>query len=276
MSEKKELKKLNDKELKAKLVEVLAYFDSVCQKYGIKYSLIGGSLIGAIRHKGIIPWDDDIDVIMLPEELEKFKKALKKEKSKKYKLLEPNKNGSFYSYPKLVSTDTILDEFQQKDIPDYGVYIDIFSYYNIYEDKAFQEKFFRDYTKYHTGLYMTNAKHSAWPRNPKYRIKYYWYNVHFWVNYTQKIVDLYESLPKEPTGFLISNDPTYGLEHDVIPTEWTDEFIRVPFENIEVSIYKNYDDILKVVFGDYMKLPPKEKRKTHHSYYAYYKDKKDV
>lgn len=276
MSEKKELKKLNDKELKAKLVEVLAYFDSVCQKYGIKYSLIGGSLIGAIRHKGIIPWDDDIDVIMLPEELEKFKKALKKEKSKKYKLLEPNKNGSFYSYPKLVSTDTILDEFQQKDIPDYGVYIDIFSYYNIYEDKAFQEKFFRDYTKYHTGLYTTNAKHSAWPRNPKYRIKYYWYNAHFWVNYTQKIVDLYESLPKEPTGFLISNDPTYGLEHDVIPTEWTDEFIRVPFENIEVSIYKNYDDILKVVFGDYMKLPPKEERKTHHSYYAYYKDKKDV
>ena len=266
------LRKLSDKELKAKLVETLAAFDKLCTKYKIKYSLIGGSLIGVIRHKGIIPWDDDIDVIMAADELKKLQAAAKKENSKRFKLLTPNINGNFYPFAKFVSTDTIVDEYQQKPIPDYGVFIDIFTYHYFYDDKKRQEQFFKKYMRLHTGIYTTNAKHSAWPRNPKYRIKYIKYNMLPWVNYTQKMLELYDSLPQKPTKYMISNDPTYGLEHDVIPTEWTKEFIRKKFEGIDVSVYKHYDEILRVVFGDYMQLPPKEKQVTHHTYNAYYKE----
>lgn len=274
MSNPETLKKMSDKELKSKLVEVLGFFDKICVKNKIQYSLIGGSLIGAIRHKGIIPWDDDIDVIMTPKELKKLKAALKKENNPKYKLLEPNKDGCYYSFPKLVSTDTIVDEFQQKEIPNYGVYVDIFTYHYISGDKKAQDIFWKKYCRYHTGIYTTNAKHSAWPRNPKYRFKYIWYNYFAKANYTEKMIDLFDSLPKNDTGFLVSSDPTYGLEHDIIPSEWIKDFIRVPFENIEASIYKKYDDVLRIVFGDYMQLPPKEKQVTHHTYNAYYKIKK--
>lgn len=276
MPSPKELKKMSDKELKSKLVEILAFFDKVCTKNKIKYSLIGGSLIGAIRHKGIIPWDDDIDVIMTPKELKKLKIALEKENSSKYKLLIPNENEYYYPFSKLVSTDTVVDEFQQKDIPDYGVFVDIFTYYYIDNSDKAKKDFWKKYSKYHTGIYTTNAKHSAWPRNPKYRFKYIWYNYIARANYTQKMIELFDSLPKSDTGYLVSNDPTYGLDHDIIPSEWANEFIRVPFENIEASIYKRYDDVLRVVFGDYMQLPPKEKQVTHHVYNAYYKIKNNA
>ena len=265
---------MNDDDIKKELVKTLAFFDKICTKNRINYSLIGGSLIGAVRHKGIIPWDDDIDVAMAPEELEKLKTALSKEKEAPYKLLIPNTNGYYYPFCKLVSTNTVLDELQQKDIPDYGVFIDIFTYHNISSDKKAQKKFYKKYFRYHTGIYTTAAEHKAWPRNPRHRFKYIWYNYIAKANYTQKMLDLYNSLPKEATGFLVSSDPTYGIERDVISSEWTTDFIRVPFENIEASIYKEYDNILRTVFGDYMQLPPEEERKPHHFYNAYYKSKK--
>ena len=274
MSDYSKLKKLNDKELKKKLVEILAYLDSVCQKYKIKYSLIGGSLIGVIRHGGIIPWDDDIDIIMTVPELEKLKKALKKEGNPNYLLLQPGDKGYYYPFSKFVATDTILDEYKQKPIPNYGAFVDIFTLHYIYDDKKMRDKFYKKYLHYHTGIYTTNAKHSAWPRNPKYRLKYIGYNLLPWVDYTQKMTKLYDSLPKEPTKHMISNDPTLGLEHDMIPAEWTKEFTRKKFEGIPVSIFKHYDDILRVVFGDYMQLPPKEKQITHHTYNVYQKEER--
>ena len=70
------MKKIELPEQKKLLVEMLKYITDICDKYNIKYSLIGGSLIGAIRHKGIIPWDDDIDIILMPEEYDKLINAL--------------------------------------------------------------------------------------------------------------------------------------------------------------------------------------------------------
>ena len=76
------MKKISIKEQQLLLIEMLDYITKICDKNNINYSLIGGSLIGAIRHKGMIPWDDDIDIILMPNEYEKLIDILKKKNDK--------------------------------------------------------------------------------------------------------------------------------------------------------------------------------------------------
>ena len=74
---------------------------------------------------------------------------------------------------------------------------------------------------------------------------------------------------------MISNWPIYGLKKEVMRKEWLQDYITVDFEGVKAMIFKNYDKVLSTTFGDYMKMPPKEKRVTHHSYNAYLKEDKD-
>ena len=262
--------------IKKKLVDTFKIFDEICRKNNINYSLIGGSLIGAVRHHGIIPWDDDIDIIMHQDEYEKFKAAVKKTKSDKFILLCPEERKDYY-YPfaKFVAKDTIVDEYNQKEIKDYGIFLDIFTYHPISDNKEEQEKFHKKMKKLHEGVYTTNSKHSSWPRNPKYRIKYIKHNIKFWTNYTKAYNELYAKQDKIESDYMISNWPIYGLKKEVMRKEWLQDYITVDFEGVKAMIFKNYDKVLSTTFGDYMKMPPKEKRVTHHSYNAYLKEDKD-
>ena len=81
------MKKMSIEEQRQVMVEILKYFDTLCRKNNIKYSLIGGTLIGAIRNKGIIPWDDDIDIILDKENYKKIIDILKHDNNSKYILL---------------------------------------------------------------------------------------------------------------------------------------------------------------------------------------------
>ena len=105
---------------------MLKKFDSFCVDNNIKYSLIGGSLIGAIRNKGIIPWDDDIDIILMPDEYEKLLLALKKTKFN-YRFIGYS-NMDDYSVPgyKFVNDETYIVENNIKK--EYGIFIDVFKY----------------------------------------------------------------------------------------------------------------------------------------------------
>ena len=92
------MKKMTEKECKKVMLDILDYIDKICRKNNIKYSLFCGSLIGAIRHKGIIPWDDDIDIILLKEEYDKLVKILEKENAY-YKIISyENTNGYYAPY----------------------------------------------------------------------------------------------------------------------------------------------------------------------------------
>ena len=124
------MKKINIVEQKKIMVEILAYFDKVCRQNNINYSLIGGSLIGAIRHQGIIPWDDDIDVILSRDNYLKIIEILEKDDDARFKILTKNNTKDyFFSFPKLVDKRTYVVEHQNlEQISEYGIYIDIFSY----------------------------------------------------------------------------------------------------------------------------------------------------
>ena len=117
-----ELEELHQIEL-----DMLKEIDRICRRENIQYYLAGGTLLGAVRHKGFIPWDDDIDIAMARDEYERFLKVMKKERHPYLKIFAMEFDKEYqYTFAKVVDTRTRLIEEIGKDLPDMGVFIDIF------------------------------------------------------------------------------------------------------------------------------------------------------
>ena len=118
---------LTDAEIKESVFDILSYFDKVCRDNGLPYSLAFGTMLGAVRHKGFIPWDDDVDVCLLREDYEKLLEILKNNEDDRFKVIDSKINDTyFYNVAKIVDTRTSLIEKKYKKIYGYGVYVDIF------------------------------------------------------------------------------------------------------------------------------------------------------
>lgn len=267
------MKKVSNEEYKKILVEILEYVDKVCRENNINYSLIGGSLIGAVRHKGIIPWDDDIDIILFGEEYEKLLKILeeKNNDNNKFLLITNNVNNSYKKpFAKVVNTETTMVEQYQKPVDNYGVYIDIFKYNYVSNNKLVR---FLNYKRIHNKVILFQL--SSLTKNYKNPIKQLikTYSKNYYNNkQVKKYCEIFDKKGKNNNcKFMQSNWPIYGFEKEIQKVENFKEFIDVPFENIIAMISKNYDEILRTTFGDYMQLPPEEKRRCHNNE-AYWKE----
>ncbi|MBO6145661.1 MAG: LicD family protein [Bacilli bacterium] len=267
------MKKISIKEQQLLLIEMLDYITKICDKNNINYSLIGGSLIGAIRHKGMIPWDDDIDIILMPNEYEKLIDILKK-KNDKYYLLESNNQDYSYPFSKLIDRRTFLIEEGQEVIENYGVYLDIFKYKYVSNNKIIR------YIQYKTivlvkmliGSSAQNRDKIKKEKNIIKRLR----NFIAHIIGNNNLIKIYENMYRnniKKTNYILSNWPAYGFKKEIQLTDNMKLYKKVKFENIESMISSNYDEILKTTFGDYMKLPPKEKRKSHHKMKVYWRDK---
>lgn len=146
--------KLTESEFKETLLKILLKFDTFCKQHDIKYSLGCGTALGAVRHGGFIPWDDDIDVIMLRPEYDKFEKLWKehiRSNSEHFKLwAEMDEENYFMAFcAKFFDTDTILYEhFGTRKTIEYGVYIDIFVLDHIPREKTEQRIYFKKFLFY--------------------------------------------------------------------------------------------------------------------------------
>lgn len=257
------------------MVQILEYFDSICRENDIDYSLIGGSLIGAIRHKGIIPWDDDIDVILTYDNYKKVIEILKKNSDKKYKILDSDTCSDYFlPFPKLIDTSTYVEEplfFHQ--IKEYGIFIDIFCYFNIPNDSKLQYQTIRK-IKFLNGLLARKRFKLKEVGIKKYFMNLF-RNIFTTIIGRKKIItklnNLYEKCSNDNSEYVVSNWPIYPMDNEIQRSKNITKYINTSFENINVKIFKNYDAILKTTFGDYMKLPPKEKRVSH-GLIAYWRD----
>lgn len=97
-------------EVKECELNILIYIDQLCKKNNINYTLGYGTLLGAVRHKGFIPWDDDIDIILVNDEYKKLLKVLYKDKNSQYRVLSPKDEGYWYSYAKVTDSRTLICE----------------------------------------------------------------------------------------------------------------------------------------------------------------------
>ena len=268
------MKKISLDEMKKIQLNILRDIDKVCRKNGIKYTLMGGSLIGLIRHKGFIPWDDDIDIAMTNDNYERFLKVYPKQCKKEYLLINNRSDKSYYlPFDKIVDSRTILFEDNCKPMGKMGVFVDLFVYSGISSNKNKQKRKYRKLNIINKAL-KAYAVYNKSPKTIKWRKK----------RIAKILLDCFASkdflIEKNrqmsssvivPGGKIISNYPIYGLEKEVHDASIFDEYEDYFFEKTKVMSVKKYDEYLKDSFGDYMKMPPKEKRVPKHGINAYWK-----
>lgn len=246
-------------------LDLLLEFDRICKKHNLKYFVMGGSLIGAIRHKGFIPWDDDIDVAMLREDYEKFLKVGVDELKDPYLLQIPCEDiDYYYSFAKIrnKNTSAISYTFMHAEF-NQGIFMDIFPLDNCLID-TLEERFNRI-----KELTIENSTHMRM-KNPnpsdedKARIaKISGRTPQEIFDEIHKIATEYKDIETEYVNTAVFT--AYKYDTLVYKKEWLDEVIYTDFEGFMIPIPKGYDGVLKVQYGDYMKLPPVEKRGVEHA-----------
>lgn len=259
------MKRLTKEEIKKIQLDMLSYIDEICLENNIKYTLVGGSLIGAIRHKGMIPWDDDIDIALTQEEYNKLMSILQNS-TNSYVLLNHDINSKFYfPFTKLVYNKTLLKEQGFDFIPGYGVFIDIFCYHQVPNNTKQNKKHFKKlklYNKMLGGIKRVYKTKNILKNIIKY-MRYFYLRIVSEEYYFKKLKKLYTEYENKSCDYLLSNWPVYSYQQEIKPKKYFTEYIRVPFEHLEVWIIKDYDKYLQEVFGDYMKLPPVKEQRTH-------------
>ena len=247
---------------------IMEYIHEVCQKIGVKYFLAYGSLIGAVRHKGFIPWDDDMDICMLREDYEKLQDYLIANPDERYEVMS-YKNNLNYVYPfiKVQDNQTYLLEEDVRIDSNMGIYVDIFPVDGYEDDSVFKDKMTRLIKKRQLSCYtfkgITNTKSLL-----NSLIRYISVIVFYFTN-TNKYIRGIDELAKsrkvddyELVDYLIYKD----MHKPVWKREWLEQTIMGVFEGKEFMIPKNYHEILTSDYGDYMQLPPVELRFSHHDF----------
>lgn len=253
--------------------KLLIAFDKICRKHHLQYFLLGGSALGAIRHQGFIPWDDDIDIGMPRDDYDKFINLQKEFDEFGYFIQTYQSDPKYiYNYAKLRDSNTTFIEKPYRFFQiNHGVWIDIFPLdgFSLKEDNPKQDR--RD------------LKHSwrqaflcyPWAMRRKFSLRTFPLDLLinigalccFWTNvnhYRNKRLDRrLKKIPYE-NATIVGNHYGIYLEKEAVPKEWFGKGKEVLFEGIKVYIPFEYDKFLRFLYGDYMILPPIEKRIPHH------------
>lgn len=260
---------------------ILKFIANICEREGFRYCLMYGTLIGAIRHKGFIPWDDDVDIMMPRPDYEKFLRYAYSHKDEfaPYEIFNREVNSEYiYSITRVSDSRYIIDKEDEKNCG-MGIFIDIYPYDGLGDDKANALKILAR-TNYLCNkiidITRTNIKIPK-TLNLKGKITF-WLGLRF---SSLRGVDHYiNKLNKNKKNFTFDSSTYVGPamwfftrpEKVLFERSLFDNLIKVPFEDGEFFVPADYDKLLTQEYGDYMKLPPVEKRIYHHQYKAYKKD----
>ena len=258
-------------------LKILKEIDRICRKHGIQYMLDAGTLLGAVRHKGFIPWDDDADVAFTRENYERFARVVRRELPEGMEFLEPRQLGggnAFYDFtPRILYLNSQTHE-DQEEMKFYGgklnhLWVDLFI-----QDTLPENKMAASLTKLlQTGIYGLAMGH-------RYRLDYSKYNLaskalvgvlaaigkHIpmkTIRRLQRAVAVKDNKSKSRLRYYSNYQPDFL--YVTVEKEWCDEVVDLPFEDTVLMAPKGWHQVLTWIYGDYKKLPPKEKRVPSHS-----------
>lgn len=262
----REIENLQQEEFK-----ILCQFRDYCEKHNLKYYLEGGTLIGAIRHKGFIPWDDDIDTIMPRQDYERLIELTKTEPIGENLIIVTRDSGYPFRYPylKICNCKTILYEGDQ--LEETGIFIDVFPIdgaNNSPKKISVQYKFMDAIKVLENYAWMSEETLSKLPLRKRFRAKIcQWLGKDFWRKWLDKIFMRYEFGKTEYVSQIAWSD--------ILVYNKTEEYlkqIQLEFEGEYFTGPSCYDERLTMMYGDYMTLPPEDKRQAKHSIKAYWKE----
>ncbi len=260
----------SDKELKEKLIEMFSWFHNFCAENNLRYYALGGTMLGAERHGGFIPWDDDIDIGMPRCDYEKLWALLKGKKIGKYIMETPDTEANDYFYPfsKIYDTSTTLIENTKSKIKR-GIYLDIFPLDGIgnsleesRENYRAVEKAFNLLLTRVTGIRKGRAFYKNLSVILLRLVPSFILNNKKLLKKVDNICKRYDFDSCSWCGNLV------GAWHfkEIMPREFIGEPKLYRFENVEMYGVADADAYLTNLYGDWRKLPPEDKRVSHHDY----------
>lgn len=271
------MKELTLKDLQKYSLQILIEVDRWCSDNQVTYTLCGGSLIGAVRHKGFIPWDDDVDIAMPRPDYEKFVRGFNKNG---YICIAPELGNSWIPFARVCeTTETVAVPYcPWCTVDDYGVGIDIFPWDGEPSDINEFRKHMSYIQKQHAILYQVRGSkmnltfNSGILRFCKIFGKKVIYGHHNIEKLLNKIIDNCKKYKFEESTYCGNlSCPTYGTKERNRVCVFS-SFTKTIFEGHEVSVISNYNEYLSDIFGDYMKLPPvKDRIPKHNEHKVYFK-----
>lgn len=271
------MKELSLSEIQGVSLDILKHLHSFCQEHGIKYSLGYGSLIGAIRHHGFIPWDDDLDVVMMRDDFERFCSIY--EDSPEYKLYTFNRGNMYAAMGRLcemqkTSVNTGAPLFTEQT----GLWIDIFPLDSVDNERSVFESKVDPIKEIHSKVLKNRYRLRPFPGILHLKSLLHWVleRVFVRIDISEVVEDLKEQNRRcvsfaSPDSRMMSLlvFPVY-IDRDFSPKSVFEDVIEAPFEDGHFCIMKGYDEWLRNIYGDYMQLPPKNKQVRGHSIHKYY------
>ncbi|MCR4612352.1 MAG: LicD family protein [Lachnospiraceae bacterium] len=245
-------------------IELIAEVDRICKKCGIQYNMVGGTMLGAIRHHGHIPWDDDADIGFLRNEYEKFRKACRKElDSDKFYIQDFRDTlGYRWGYGKLRRKDTQFIRLNQENMPyEQGIFIDLMPFDPVPDNEVERRIHFVKCFIYRKIFWSEIGKETE--LNKFYKILYKIVNripeKTIKKSY-QKFINKNRKRKTKLVRILTFPTPKKCFGYD---KRWYKDLDTYEFGRLSLPGARDYDGYLKVKYCDYMKLPPKDKRKVH-------------
>ncbi len=258
------LKQLHDVE-----IIILKEIDRICKEHNIRYYVGEGTLLGTIRHKGFIPWDDDVDLLMPRDDYEKFLEIAPNVISKDFEVQHSRYIKNYWSpFIKVRYLDNRV--LKQKHIAHLtthnGPLIDIFPLDNVPKKDSLKQKLQALTIKFYRGMLSYKLK-TRYPKKLKgYIVKF--------CSYFISVPRIHKTLDKtfikynnKENPYIVNLGSYYSYKKQTVPKSWYGKPRIATFETLEVPIPKEAEKLLTSIYGDdYMELPKKEKRITKHHF----------
>lgn len=268
------IKKISDDELKLIELELLIAFDKICKNNGLRYYLAYGTLLGAVRHKGFIPWDDDIDIWMPRKDYDNLVKLYSdKLINNRYILKGIESTDYIYAFAKFIDFRTKIEErWMLTNI--LGVYIDVFPLDSIPNKPVQRDIFIRKIMFAHYGSLLSTRENKSRSKAVitlvsklvYYPVKAVGYKR--WLHLVEKLCKRYSM---QNTGFVGNLSLDTYIHKECYEQHWFEPPVLLEFEGHSFNAPNNYSKILHAIYGDYMQLPPVEQRVKKHESRAFWK-----
>lgn len=256
-------------EIKDVQIEIVKEIDRICSENGLRYYLAYGTLLGAVRHDGFIPWDDDVDIMMPYEDMVRFGEIFNdKADTKRFFYQSPETDSEYcLTINRVCRNESVILEPTLKDKNvHHGLFVDIYPLFGIKE--GFFARISRIFKAMKRALYLYNE-----PPKHKGFIMTLGAKVFLALKSKKGKRKAYEKYTREFARISFdSSKKVCDLSSDIkmmraeFQREWFNNGIRHKFEDLNLLIPENADKILSLMYGDYMQLPPPEKRVFHHNY----------
>lgn len=253
------------------ILNIFKEIAKICEKNDINYFAIGGTCLGAVRHKGLIPWDDDLDIAIPIEEYQRFIDICKEQLPDNYKICIPRDvKHNYLNFVKIIDTRTMMTEecFIRWKETYSGAWVDIMPLSGIPKTNRDRRNFIKK-NRIHEWLGYKEKSSYQQQESLSGKIAWllcrplYWFlpkshHWDYWINYLSK----YPLANSSYTGYVWSKK----LYYLIFPTEWFSDYIEMDFEDTTIRCPKGWDEYLSQMFGNYMEYPLENERNSGHDF----------